>query len=200
MATTNVEKPSGKRGRPRRADGLEPSAARYTVPAPLMPLILKLTNGANRDAVITQLLTEALSARLSISPKQNDQLPEAIPAFTTQHGVDSVADRLTAKLERFMAALTDILSAAAQQQMAAAAHYLDDQTRLCREREQKFISLIDHLSAALSPFINGSEHSPGAAAVTLERVADSQLVMLETLKILNEDVSTVRSILDGDRS
>ncbi len=204
-----VDKPV-KRGRKPRGDGLTSAEARYTVPDPLMRIIIAMAedDGVEREEVITQLITEAISTRLASSSIRLPQPPKTGLAIdrASRRVVDTVASAIDSKLgqatEAMMGTITSHVTDVMEQQYAAyvarIAQHVEALTNTHAEREQRFAAAMEALAEAMRQLAPDVDKGAGVdTASIIHNISRDQLALLEAMNILQQELEWIRNRLPG---
>lgn len=193
-----IDKP-GKRGRKPRGDGLTSAEARYTVPDPLMRIIIAMAedDGTEREEVITQLITEAISSRLASSSIRLPPPPKTGLAIdrAARRLVDTVALAIDAKLDQATGAIIGIITSHVTDIMAM---HVETLTNTHAEREQRFAAVMEALAHAMRQLAPDVDKGASVDTATIIRnISRDQLALLDAMNILQRELEWIRNRLPG---
>lgn len=204
-----VDKP-GKRGRKPRGDGLTSAEARYTVPDPLMRIIIAMAedDGTEREEVITQLITEAISTRLASSSIRLPPSPKTglVIDRAARRVVDTVASAIDSKLgqatEAMMGTITSHVTDVMEQRYAAyiarIAQHVEALNNAHTEREQRSAAAMEALAEAMRQLAPDVDKGTGVDTATIIlNISRDQLALLEAMNVLQQELEWIRGSLPG---
>lgn len=203
-----VDKP-GKRGRKPRMDGLTSAEARYTVPDPLMRIIIAMAedDGIEREEVITRLISEAISTRLASSSIRLPPSPKTGLAIdrAARRVVDTVASAIDAKLDQATGAMmgtitshvTDVMEQRYAAYVATIAQHVEVLTTAHAEREQRFAAVMEALAHAMRQLAPDGDGAGMDTATIIRSISRDQLSLLEAVNILQQELEWIRNRLPG---